>query len=265
MKLALDHIVHFIQQHPNVAVEEWVRHGFHAVMGGSHEKWGTYNSLLYVGDAYIEYLAIENAEIAAKSNNPLISQLIKDLTIGEGIGQICFRTNNMLDLKVELENKGCETYPIFNGSRKRQDGSTIRWKMLFIKNSSSLPYPFFIEWEQEDSVRMKELKELAYLDDRLVMHSIFSIQVAVNDCQSAAKHWAKLFHFTLTDIYIDERSSLKKAILKAGSFEIHFCQPLNEDSPLHNILYKKGERPFEINFAPVLDVNSIFLFSAEYN
>lgn len=265
MKLALDHIVHFIQQHPKVAVEVWKKHGYHAVMGGRHEKWGTYNSLLYVGEAYIEYLAIENINIAAQSDNPLIIQFVNDFTSGEGLGQICFRTSNIHELKEQLEKKGCQTYPIFNGSRKRQDGSMIKWKMLFIKDSSSLPNPFFIEWQQEDSVRMKELKELGYLDDRLGKHSIHSIKVAVNDCEAAAKDWERLFHFTLNGIYIDEHSSMKKAILKAESFEIHFCQPLNEESFIHNILRKRGERPFEINFAPNLVPSSFCLFSGIYN
>lgn len=264
MNLALDHIVHFIQHHPNAAVEEWEKLGFHAVMGGSHENWGTFNSLLYVGESYIEYLAIENIAIAAKSDNPLISQFVKDLPNGEGIGQICFRTNNMLQLKEVLEAKGCKTYPIFNGSRKRQDGTMIKWKMLFIKDQSSLPYPFFIEWEQENSIRMKDLKALGYLDERLMEHSIHSIYVAVNDCEFAARDWANLFHFVLTDIHIDEQLALKKAILKGKSFEIHFCQPLHEESSISKILAKRGERPFKINFEPSLEVESISLFSVKY-
>lgn len=265
MNLALDHIVHFIKEHPNVAVEKWKMRGFHAVMGGSHEKWGTYNSLLYVGEAYIEYLTIENTEIAAKSANPLILQLVRDLTNGEGFGQICFRTNNMVDLKEQIENKGYQTYPIFNGSRKKQDGSIIRWKMLFIKDSSSLPYPFFIEWEQEDSARMKDLKDLGYLDESLTKHSIHFIQVAVNDCESAARDWANIFDCTLPDIHMDEHSSVKKAVLKGETFEIHFCQPHSEDSPIHNILCKRGERPFEIHFDPVLDTKSFTLFGSQYS
>ncbi|WP_419394041.1 VOC family protein [Cytobacillus praedii] len=265
MNLELDHIVHFIKEHPNVAVEKWKNQGYHAVMGGSHEKWGTFNSLLYVGNAYIEYLTIENQEIAADSDNPLISQLVHDLSKGEGIGQICFRTDNMVHLKTQLENKGCQTYPIFNGSRTRQNGLIIKWKMLFIKDSSSLPYPFFIEWEQEDSVRMNDLNSNGYLDERLAKHSIQSIKVAVNDCESTARDWANLFDFTIIGIQLDEHSSVKKAILQGNSFEIHFCQPHSENSSMHNILSKRGERPFEITFDPVLDKTSFTLFEGKYS
>lgn len=264
MELQLDHIVHFIHPHPNEAVNVWKELGYHAVIGGSHENWGTFNSLLYVGDAYIEYLAIENTPIASISDNPLISQLMQDLPNGEGISQICFRTSDINNVKKQLEERGCQTYSIFNGSRKRQDGQIIKWKMLFIKDNTSLPNPFFIEWAQTNESRMKELEALNFLDRRLVEHKIQTIQIAVNNCEETANKWAELFNFSIIGISTEAQTATKKAKIQGAGVEILFCQPLNEENTLHNKLNQRGERPFEIQFKPTLDCGPITIFGSDY-
>ncbi|MBP2239738.1 hypothetical protein J2Z40_000291 [Cytobacillus eiseniae] len=264
MNIVLDHIVHFVKEHPKMAIKKWEERGYQAVMGGSHKNWGTFNSLLYVGDAYIEYLAIENKQIAAASDNPLIAQCVADLTNGEGLGQICFRTDNIIRLKEQLESKGCVTYPIFNGSRKRQDGSIINWKMLFIKNRNSLPYPFFIEWEQPDNSRMCELQKLGFLDEKLLKHTIQSIHIAVHNCEKTANDWAELFQFPISNLSTEKHRGLKIAKLQAGQVEIIFLEPLNKECDSYSILKRRGERHFEISFNPMLENHPFYFLGAYY-
>lgn len=176
MTLQIDHIVHFIHRHPKEIVDILKEKGFKAIMGGQHEHWGTYNSLLYSKKSYIEFLSVENKEVANKSDNPLIQQLTNFIKYGEGLGQVCFRTNNILQLKEMLIDQGYSTSKIINGSRKREDGKMIRWKMLFITDECELPYPFFIEWEQTDMERLKDLSEQGLIDI-----SDLSYQLSKND------------------------------------------------------------------------------------
>jgi hypothetical protein len=50
-------------------------------IGGRHESWGTYNSLIYFGLSYIEFLGIENLFIAEKhEDNRLITQIVEQLS-----------------------------------------------------------------------------------------------------------------------------------------------------------------------------------------
>ena len=55
--MKLDHVVYFTGKELNRIVEEQRSQGRHAVIGGRHEQWGTHNALLYVKNAYVEWLA----------------------------------------------------------------------------------------------------------------------------------------------------------------------------------------------------------------
>ncbi|GLB60714.1 VOC family protein [Cytobacillus sp. NCCP-133] len=264
MELKLDHIIHFIKGHPAEAVTEWKKHGRDALMGGSHENWGTYNSLLYIGQSYLEFLSIEDHKVARQSDNPLIRQLIQDLQNGEGIGQICFRTNHITQLKEELECRGCDTYPLFHGSRKREDGSMIKWKMLFIKMNPYYKYPFFIDWGVQDEIRFAELKQLGMLDKKLENAAVHSIYIASEDSVRAAKEWTKLFPFIMKDTYTTADHNEKRSAILAGTAEIIFCQPLNGKSQSAAVLQTRGERPFKVHLAPSL-IKDIDIFGSRYS
>lgn len=140
--MQLDHIVHFIKRNPQEIIDYLSVRNIKAVQGGRHEKWGTYNSLLYLNSSYIEFLAIENKATAMQSDNPLVQQAVQDLATFEGLGQVCFRTENIEALKQELNEKGYKTYPIFPGERMRADGQMIKWKMLFLQAKREVPFPF---------------------------------------------------------------------------------------------------------------------------
>lgn len=264
MELQLDHIVHYIKRNPREAVEKWQDHRFQAVMGGSHEKWGTHNSLLYTGTSYIEYLAVEKEEIAKSSNNPLIIQLIHDLNRGEGIGQICFRTNDIMNVKTMLEQKGYNTFPIFPGSRKRDDGSIIKWKMLFINEILPMPFPFFIEWEQPEEERFLDLKQRGMIDSKLENHHVEFIFIASKNGEQTARKWSRIFDFPLSDTVIDTTTSSKNTTISCGTTKLVFCEPTEEEGIVFNTLQQRGERPFMLQFKPLLFPQPLSLFDSLY-
>jgi hypothetical protein len=148
--LAFDHLVVFSRK-----IEEAQRNFAHSndivtVKGGHHESWGTYNYLAFMeNNCYIEWLGIENIEVAQRSNNPLIRQTVQTFNYNkEGPFQFALRTNN-LDPYLHfyrLNNISFDgPYP---GSRKQPDGSVLNWRMLFPSVTSSAEIlPFLIEWE----------------------------------------------------------------------------------------------------------------------
>ncbi|MGN7175363.1 hypothetical protein BK139_20045 [Paenibacillus sp. FSL R5-0490] len=263
MNVTLDHIVHFIKAEPAAAAAKWRDHGYKAIAGGSHEKWGTYNSLLYIGHSYLEFLSIEKDHIALSTDNPLIKQLTEEIRHGEGIGQICFRTNNIEDLQNELTENGFETFPIFNGSRKREDGSILSWKMLFIKENPGYKYPFFIDWGMEDDKSLEGLKQQGLIDEKLAAKKIEAVYIASKDCEKSAAAWQEIMPASGADIYISHDGKEKRASILIGSVNIVFCQPLNENGMAMEVLRKKGEKPFAVQLAPSLE-KEISLYEGLY-
>ncbi|KON88432.1 hypothetical protein AF332_17525 [Sporosarcina globispora] len=263
MNLLLDHLVHFIKGNPAEAVAKWRNFGYKAVFGGKHENWGTYNSLLYIGHSYLEFLSIEKKHIAADAENPLIKQLTEELPLGEGIGQICFRTSNIEELQVELVRKGFETLPIFEGSRMRQDGSILSWKMLFFKENPGYKYPFFIDWGAEDDRRFEELGNLGFIDENLENKKIEAVFIASNDCEKSAEAWKAIMPISMVDVYMWSDGNEKRASVGIGSVKIIFCQPLQDEGRTMEVLKKRGEKPFAVQFSPGLE-KEITLFEADY-
>lgn len=254
--MELDHIVHFLNRNPDEAITALEQYGLKAVRGGSHRTWGTCNSLLYFGLTYIEYLAIENPEIASGCDNPLVRQLLMNSGQFEGFGQICFRIQDIYHLKESLLNKGFFTSDIIEGEREREDGITIRWKMLFILTESSLPYPFFIQWEQNDAKRLEELSEKGFLSQEQEKRTIKSISIVVKDPEKTAIDWSSLFTVPI-------KKQPDQLIIEIGQTEIVFRNPSSLE--LLNVLNSKGERPYLIEFKPSIKSEPFKLFGDIYS
>lgn len=189
--MKFDHVVHFINSTPEEAVTYWNSQSLHAVAGGRHEKWGTRNALLYTKDSYIEWLALENREIAESADHPLTQLLLHN---GPGFGTVCFRTSSIEMLDKRLTGSGFQTSGILDGSRRTAEGKLIEWKMLFINEepSSRLPNPFFIEWQEPDDERFEGLKAAgAITEDQLGM-TIERCIFGVEDVEETSARWKDL-------------------------------------------------------------------------
>ncbi|WP_409301129.1 VOC family protein [Peribacillus sp. SCS-155] len=238
LRISLDHVVHFVKNDPSFAIKEMEDRGWHAVHGGRHEKWGTYNSLMYAGLSYIEFLSVEDTAIARASDNPLIQLLLKDQ---EGLGQICLRTADISALKRQLAKEGFETGEILDAQRIREDGKVLQWKMLFIKKESGLPYPFFIQWGQRDEERLKDLKGSGILTAGQSRRKIAAVHFGVNDIESTIKEWEVLLGKPAGEIYI--HNNCRCCSISLRSTELVFRQPISEGY-VSNMLKLKGERPY---------------------
>ncbi|MBE1552954.1 VOC family protein [Sporosarcina limicola] len=159
--MKLDHVVYFTEKAPVQIVAEQQAIERHAVVGGRHEKWGTHNALMYVKNAYIEWLSIEQMAIAENVNHPLTSLLLHDLETSEGWGTICLSVDCIEEFNEEIKIKGFKTSGVLNAERYTVDNKLRKWKMLFVDQaiSDELPYPFFIEWEDAEEVRLAKLRE----------------------------------------------------------------------------------------------------------
>ena len=189
--MKFDHIVHFIEGTPEGAVSFWKQQNFHASIGGRHEQWGTRNALLYGKDSYIEWLALEDREIAESADHPLTQLLLHN---GPGFGTVCFRTSSITELNQRLTESGFQTSGILDGSRKTDEGRLIEWKMLFINEepSARLPNPFFIQWNETDEERYEGLRTVGAIKPANESIALERCIFGVEDVEEASDRWREL-------------------------------------------------------------------------
>lgn len=237
----LDHIVHFIEEDPEKAVEDWNRYGFHAAKGGRHVNWGTHNALLYLKDSYIEWLAVEKMNIAEGADHPLTRLLLHD---EKGFGTVCLRTEEIGQLDERLKREGFETTGILDAERKTESGDVIKWKMLFLKEavSDGLPSPFFIEWEESNSDRYEELRNRGAILPENESLSIERCVFGAHDPDKSAERWRKIlgtlelpncqFEFEKTE---KEKERLEKVVFTGGTECMSFEEGVYRVPPIGNV------------------------------
>lgn len=186
--MELDHVVYFSEKSP----EEHVREHEGTSIGGRHKNWGTVNALTYTKNSYIEYLSIEDVDVTKHANHPLTNLLLHDLKDGEGWGTICFRIDDINSLNESLISKGWKTSGVLEAERETTSGFVRKWRMLFLEQdiSDELPYPFFIEWEEEFEVRMQRLREDGTLRDFNESIQISQCVISVKDPDYHVKEWS---------------------------------------------------------------------------
>lgn len=244
MEFSFDHLVHFVQN-PQEAVQELNRIGLHAFAGGNHEKWGTYNSLSYFGLSYIEFLGIRDRNKAEEAalHHDLTNQAINLLPDTQGFNKIALRTNQIEEIAERAQTLGFKIEGPVDGERTRDDGVTIRWKMLFIKEEQSdLPLPFIIQWDQSDEERQQDLAE------KINGHSIGKVEIqdlvfAVRDLERQTEKWGHLFGLKKSEPYTDEdlKANCVQLSLKGG--DLTFVSPAGIGF-LSDYMDQHGEGPF---------------------
>ena len=139
--LSLDHVILGIDDLEKGMSEFENSTGVAPIYGGVHEKLGTHNALVSMGEGrYLEILAPRDP---SHIQNPFGNFQLESLT---PIGWV-IRSE---DLQREIED--LDAYKIaHNGissmSRKASDGSEISWRNIFLKGQEQIAInPFYIEW-----------------------------------------------------------------------------------------------------------------------
>lgn len=197
----LDHVVNFTKKSPTTIANEMTISDLHPVVGGQHLQWGTHNALFYTQSSYIEWLAVEDLQQASNSEHPLIRQLLYDIEYKEGFASVCLRSTDLAKMDRYFQKMGYKTSGVLDSERKTASGEIRRWKMLFINQTinNSLPYPFFIEWEQETEERLQALRADGTLkeanEDLVIEKCVFH----VHDVEQKLTHWARLLSLPIKD------------------------------------------------------------------
>lgn len=118
--------------------------GISPATGGLHPGWGTRNALLALGpETYLEVIAPDPNQ----PRPPHGRALGVDRTDLPRLTRWAARTDNIPAAAALAEAAGFSTGKILDGSRKKPDGSLLRWQLSdpYIDPADGI-FPFLIDW-----------------------------------------------------------------------------------------------------------------------
>lgn len=245
LRFSFDHLVHLVND-PNFSIQRFQQAGVCAQQGGRHEQWGTFNSLCYFGLSYIEFLGVDNPELAALvCDNDLAPQAMRELPEKEGLARVAIRTDNIKRMAEKVKKLGYQVTGPFAGSRKRMDGTTLQWEMFFMEdNHGELALPFFIQWGQTDEQRREDLlRQSMIVNHPLGQLSLAHVAFAVRDLTQATARWSALLDIEATRVFMDQSLQAKCSVLPLAGAKLLFCAP-DGKGIVSEMLRTRGERPF---------------------
>ncbi|GAA5415709.1 hypothetical protein Pryu01_00741 [Paraliobacillus ryukyuensis] len=253
-KLEWDHTVHYVKQ-LNTAMKTFLANGLIAFHGGSHKKWGTCNALSYFDLCYIEFLSIEDRNLARSILDPndVVKDAVKLLPEREIFSRVALRTDDIEAIANRLDAKNISHSPIMDGKRTDAQGNLIEWYMMTIPGDfHALPYPFIIQWKCAEDVRRKQLQDIGAIGK----HPIGNIAInqaifEVENPRDVVEHWHDIFGIDILNITTDEAKLLigdKIFLFKKGptnqlrklAFKLHGLQLLDHT-------FKIGEGRYQIS------------------
>lgn len=144
MLTGLDHIILGIDDLDRGVAWAEQRTGVRAAFGGVHPGRGTRNALLALGpDCYLEIIAPD-----PQQSSPTWFRQI--LTMPEPrLIAWAVHTSNLAALAQNAISAGIPVDGPHDGSRSRQDGKMLSWKLFRLRDDRGGLLPFFIEWGRD--------------------------------------------------------------------------------------------------------------------
>ena len=143
--LRLDHVVYAVPDLDEAAVRFREAFGLDSTEGGRHERWGTANRIVPLGDRYVELVAAVDETAAARTG--FGRGVLERAAGGGGWFTIAAVAD---DLDAVAARLGLE---IGSGSRTRPDGEILRWRSAGLDDPRREPWmPFFLAWDVPDEM-----------------------------------------------------------------------------------------------------------------
>ncbi len=111
--------------------------------GGRHERLGTENRLVWLGDAYLELISVIDPGVAGGSwIGPAV---LHTLERGGGLATFALASDELAADTARLRRSGASLGEPVDGERTRPDGETVRWRLGLPQRLGPDETPFLIE------------------------------------------------------------------------------------------------------------------------
>jgi hypothetical protein len=145
MLLGIDHLVIAVDDPDRAAATLEAELGLAATGGGRHES-GTYNRIVFLGDAYLELIGAWDR--ARALGHPIGTAVVRALDAGTpGLVTWALATDGARREVATLHAAGSPIADSVPGSRARPDGEVISWHCAFPPGLGPSEPPFIIEHE----------------------------------------------------------------------------------------------------------------------
>jgi glyoxalase-like protein len=155
MLLGIDHIVVAVAD-PDLAVAQLGEAlGVEPSGGGRHDRLGTFNRLLWLGDSFIELIGIFERDLAASSW--IGAPTVRSMDRGGGLATWAIATDDIAADVDLLRATASDLSDPIDGERVRLDAQVVRWRLATppVLEPSSPPFliehdPTAAEWTSAD-------------------------------------------------------------------------------------------------------------------
>lgn len=146
MLLGIDHLVIAVADPDAAAADLEAALGLAATGGGRHERAGTFNRLIFLGDTFLELIGVWDRALATA--NPIGSAALAALDAGmPGLVTWAIATDNARRAVTALRGVGSSIGDALPGERRRPDGGVVRWHSAVAAPLAADRPPFLIEHE----------------------------------------------------------------------------------------------------------------------
>ena len=140
----IDHVLIAVDDLAEAAHALRTTYGLTSVEGGRHPDWGTANSIVPLGDAYLELITVVDELQASRS---VFGCWVRDANPIPGFLGWAARIEDLDE--VVRRHRLVPT----EGSRARPDGQILRWRIAGLEQAALEPcLPFFIEWAPDTAL-----------------------------------------------------------------------------------------------------------------
>ena len=141
MLTGIDHVVLAVPDPDATAAALGESLGLDAAAGGRHDRLGTFNRIVWLGDSYLELIGVFDASLAATSW--LGRPVLRTLEAGGGLAAWAVAVAD-LDSHLGWTTAGGLVAGPVDGERRRPDGRLVRWRLAHPAEPTP-DAPFLIE------------------------------------------------------------------------------------------------------------------------
>lgn len=157
MLTGIDHLVIAVTDPEAAATSLGTTLGLATGGGGRHDRLGTFNRLIWLGDTYLELIGTFDVELARTSW--LGAPTVRAIETGGGLATWAVATDAIDADVARLRAQGSELAEPVAGERVRPDGGLVRWRLAAAPLLAPDVPPFLIEhdaagaeWTADDRV-----------------------------------------------------------------------------------------------------------------
>jgi Glyoxalase-like domain len=143
MLVGIDHLVIAVADPDAASAELEAKLGLASGGGGRHDRLGTFNRLVWLGDTYLELIGVFDRDAAASSW--LGVPTLRALEAGGGLATWAIASDDLAADVAALRDRGATLAKPVEGERARADGRVVRWRLSAPEPLDRDRPPFLIE------------------------------------------------------------------------------------------------------------------------